>query len=618
MRFYYKKVILWMRNGNVRELSFEPNKVNIITGGSETGKTAIAAIIDYCFFADRNIKIAEEYINENVEWYGVKCSINDNDITIARRRLDNKKPSSDYYFSIIGEEPEMPTVNASEKEIKKYINEQFRINDNVVVPYGGKKIMAGSKISVKYFMLFNSQGYETIDSSDVFFDKQTDVLYQEALERTFDMALGISSEKDVLVEEELNKKKHQLARYEKKEKIMKTESDNFEREKIDIIIRAKKLGLVPSEADDYDHILDYLYSLLDDTNKEYIVKDNNVLDKLLLEERQIKRQIKSIHNFTNEKKKYIELNEKKADSLKPIAYICEKYGELINHPAVETILDNLDENLKELTEKTKSMKKNDFGLDSELVKLNERLDGIRTEKEKLMVKEENIGIREQYMFLGEVKTKLDLFQKKYDEISYVDKINDLKDDITKLERIQVANKDKREAIIRTIESNCKLLKDRCKKALETYVSYDPIFNYREKRLELLNPKNAQIASVVGSSSNYMFLHLFLILSIHMVVLAQKVQYIPAYIILDQPSKPYYDNDNEKFRDREKITTAIQLLNDFIDIVNKEYKTNFQFIVFEHIPKDIWNNMDNVHLVEEFTNKNKLVRKQDELSPKDRM
>ena len=50
MKFYYKKLILWMKNGNVREVKFEPNKVNIITGGSETGKSSILAIIDYCFF----------------------------------------------------------------------------------------------------------------------------------------------------------------------------------------------------------------------------------------------------------------------------------------------------------------------------------------------------------------------------------------------------------------------------------------------------------------------------------------------------------------------------------------------------------------------------------------
>ncbi|WP_346878905.1 DUF3732 domain-containing protein [Clostridium sp. UBA7791] len=36
-------------------------------------------------------------------------------------------------------------------------------------------------------------------------------------------------------------------------------------------------------------------------------------------------------------------------------------------------------------------------------------------------------------------------------------------------------------------------------------------------------------------------------------MAQKIKYIPSYIILDQPSRPYYDNKNEEFRDKEKNT-----------------------------------------------------------------
>ena len=102
----------------------------------------------------------------------------------------------------------------------------------------------------------------------------------------------------------------------------------------------------------------------------------------------------------------------------------------------------------------------------------------------------------------------------------------------------------------------------------------------------MNPKIAQIAKVVGSSYNYLFLHLFFILSLHEIIMAQKIKYIPSYIILDQPSRPYYDNKNEEFRDKEKITIAITLLNDYIDLINNEYKEEFQFIVFEHIPKEI--------------------------------
>ncbi|WCM69306.1 hypothetical protein LZD60_11460 [Clostridium perfringens] len=108
MRFFFNNIILWMKNGKIRKLDFKPNKVNIITGGSETGKSAILAIIDYCFFADRDIKITEEFINENVAWYGINFCINNKTYTLARKSLDSSRPSKEYYFSLIGEIPEKP------------------------------------------------------------------------------------------------------------------------------------------------------------------------------------------------------------------------------------------------------------------------------------------------------------------------------------------------------------------------------------------------------------------------------------------------------------------------------------------------------------------------------
>ena len=41
MNFTINKVLLWLRHSNeIRELEFKPNKINIITGDNNTGKTA--------------------------------------------------------------------------------------------------------------------------------------------------------------------------------------------------------------------------------------------------------------------------------------------------------------------------------------------------------------------------------------------------------------------------------------------------------------------------------------------------------------------------------------------------------------------------------------------------
>lgn len=73
MRFYIDQLILWLNDGTKRTLQFEEDKINVITGNSKTGKTAILEIIDYCFCGSNDtVVISYEHIGENVLWYGLR------------------------------------------------------------------------------------------------------------------------------------------------------------------------------------------------------------------------------------------------------------------------------------------------------------------------------------------------------------------------------------------------------------------------------------------------------------------------------------------------------------------------------------------------------------------
>lgn len=50
MNFHIDSVLLWPKKSGFtyRQVKFEPDKINIITGASRTGKSAIIPIIDYC------------------------------------------------------------------------------------------------------------------------------------------------------------------------------------------------------------------------------------------------------------------------------------------------------------------------------------------------------------------------------------------------------------------------------------------------------------------------------------------------------------------------------------------------------------------------------------------
>ena len=86
----------------------------------------------------------------------------------------------------------------------------------------------------------------------------------------------------------------------------------------------------------------------------------------------------------------------------------------------------------------------------------------------------------------------------------------------------------------------------------------------------------------------MFLHLFFSLAIHEVIFLNKAPYVPPFLVIDQPSRPYFESDDSDKRKEEslesdngKIEQAFNLLNDYIDNRLKE-NGSFQMIIFEHV------------------------------------
>lgn len=608
MKFNIEKVVLWLKNGKCREIKFLPNKVNVITGDSNTGKTAILEIIDYCFFASTS-KISESMINENVDWYGVVFNINDKKYTIARKSLNKTSVSNDYYFSSIGEVPESLESNNTGFVIKSLLESEFSIDSKVSIPYGSNVIKAGSKISLRYFLLFNTISGNIIENdSGVFFDKQDDSRYRDALPRIFDLAVGIESVENILKKEKKAELQKEINKLHKKSKLVSDKSDSFKSEKENLVKKAKEFSLIPSSLD-----LDGSIEALKKEMTEVELQENNSelrseveRDYYLLE-----RKIKNLNTFSSEygvfKKNLISIE----DSLKPIEFLKKKDSELIKTSIFEGLMDSYASELQ----KIKISRKNKTPIDKQIS------DVVGGYKEKLALLRDKLAIlperaesfendKARYMFLGEIKAKFNIFSESDDSIikNSTTSIEELEEKINAIEITDTNNKKEltiklaEEIISEYIESTCK--------ALENYANYKPVFEYKTKSLKLRKPKTSFIENV-GSSSNHMFLHLFFSLAMQEIAFQNKSLYMAPYLVIDQPSRPYYGEDSTSERididhtDESKITEAFELLNSFVQ-TRKENGSEFQMIVFEHVPKRIFNDMENIHVVEEFRGGNALI------------
>lgn len=65
-----RAVVIYSHDGRHRMVPFEPGRVNIISGDSRTGKSAILGIIDYCFGA-KEIDVPEGKVRRNVAWFAL-------------------------------------------------------------------------------------------------------------------------------------------------------------------------------------------------------------------------------------------------------------------------------------------------------------------------------------------------------------------------------------------------------------------------------------------------------------------------------------------------------------------------------------------------------------------
>lgn len=89
MNCFVKHIAVIDKTGKQHPVSFSKG-VNIITGASSTGKSAMIEIFDYCF-GSSEFNIPEGVITENSEWYIVVMNFEKSSLLLARKG-DNAKP----------------------------------------------------------------------------------------------------------------------------------------------------------------------------------------------------------------------------------------------------------------------------------------------------------------------------------------------------------------------------------------------------------------------------------------------------------------------------------------------------------------------------------------------
>jgi len=107
MSFQILDIVLYGFNREKRVLGLKPGCLNIITGASKTGKTALIEIMDYCLGSSK-CGIPEGVICQNVEWVGLRLHLTEGQAFTARRLPTAGQPASSDVFYAVGKEVTVP------------------------------------------------------------------------------------------------------------------------------------------------------------------------------------------------------------------------------------------------------------------------------------------------------------------------------------------------------------------------------------------------------------------------------------------------------------------------------------------------------------------------------
>ena len=110
-----KDVVVYSRRGERRVIPFRLGAVNIISGDSKTGKSALIDVIDYCLGSDE-CDVAHGIIRDTVSWFGLRLQFPGGQAFIARENPPVNVNTSSRSFIREGktvEIPELPPKDAT-------------------------------------------------------------------------------------------------------------------------------------------------------------------------------------------------------------------------------------------------------------------------------------------------------------------------------------------------------------------------------------------------------------------------------------------------------------------------------------------------------------------------
>ena len=214
-----RAIVTYSHDGRHRVVPFETGGVNIISGDSRTGKSAILGIIEYCFCASE-IDVPEGKVRRNVAWFGLLLQTSRGQAFIARQLPQGDGKSNEAIFVQTDNEVPIPPATAlrqttNREGLRSLLGSWVGLTDYLHEPPAGQtRVPLAATIS--HAVTFCLQSQNEIAQRRHLFHGSGDRFVAQAIKDTLPYFLGAVSDDYVAQQQELKRVRAEIRQIERR------------------------------------------------------------------------------------------------------------------------------------------------------------------------------------------------------------------------------------------------------------------------------------------------------------------------------------------------------------------------------------------------------------------
>lgn len=625
MSFQIKNIVLYAHNGEMRCLNFEPGQLNIITGSSKTGKTALISVLEYCF-GSTECHIPAGIMRRAVAWVGVRLEVLAGEVFIARRLpAPGRNSSTDVYYDV-GNQVEIPLADrlrqiTNPSALEGLLAAHAGIGQNRHDPPVGQTRLP-LQAGIAHALIYCFQHQTEIDSNRHLFHRQSEQWLPQAIKDTIPYFLGAVDDEYVTRMAELRQLHRELHRLERKlEEYNAVRGDGVTVAQ-GLLSEATDLGLRAGEPipEGWDACLGALRNLnhatggVPDEEQAAVEGDEfrrlqKERDELIHELRAIRDQLEAARTLAIDRQgfsheahaqvlrlKSIELFDSQGEDIArhsscplcqrdlPLEDIAPSVQEIYNSLAqLETQVRHVEDRAPQMQAVITDLEEKEAEIKSRFRDNREQLEAIQRENARLQAYKDQNARRAH--ILGRISLYLESVPQLEDSSELQRQIADLQAKVSSLE-----NELSEDNVEERVQSALSIIaKDMNNWAAGLQLEHAELpLRLDLKRLTVVaDDVNGPIPmEQMGSGENWVGYHLITHFALHR-WFVNRNRPVPHFIFIDQPSQVYFPEDEDWQRqengtpvigeDRQKVECMYKLAYDVVKMLGGQ----FQVIVTDH-------------------------------------